>query len=85
MKKSKILSLNEKELTERMTNEDFARMERLEINISTLLNIYQDIAKASYNEDTEFEDISKILIHLEEIFETTKKNTKKWKKVDKTC
>lgn len=72
MKKDMILSLNEKELTERMTNEDFTRMERLGINISTLLNIYQDIGKASYNENTEFADISEILIHLEEIFETTK-------------
>lgn len=68
MKKGMILSLNEKELAERMTNEDFARMERLEINISTLLNLYQYVAKASYNEDIEYADISEILIYLEVIF-----------------
>ena len=38
MKKSKILSLNEKELAERMTNEDFGRMERLRINIDKLIS-----------------------------------------------
>lgn len=68
MKKGMILSLNEKELAERMTNEDFARMERLGINISTLLNLYQYVAKASYNEDIEYADISEILIYLEVIF-----------------
>ena len=67
MKKCRILLLNEKELTEIMTNEDFARMERLGINISTLLNVYQDVAKASYNEDIEYADISEILIYLEVI------------------
>ena len=76
MKKGMILSLNEKELAERMTNEDFVKMKRLGINISTLLNIYKTIAKASYNEDTELVDISEILIYLNEIFETPK-NTKK--------
>lgn len=67
MKKGRILLLNEKELTERMTNEDFARMERLGINISTLLNVYKDIAKAIYNEDTDV-DISDVLKYLEKIF-----------------
>ena len=68
MKKSKILLLTEKELAERMTNEDFTRMESLEINISTLLNVYQDVAKASYNEDIEYADISDVLKYLEKIF-----------------
>ena len=72
MKKSEILLLNEKELTERMTNEDFDRMERLGINISTLLNVYQDGAKASNDENIEYVDISELLIYLEEIFETSK-------------
>lgn len=67
MKKGRILLLNEKELTERMTNEDFARMERLEINISTLLNVYKDIAKAIYNKDIDI-DISDVLKYLEKIF-----------------
>lgn len=67
MKKDRILLLNEKELTERMTNEDFARMKRIGINISTLLNAYKDIAKAIYNEDTDV-DISDVLKYLEKIF-----------------
>lgn len=67
MKKGRILLLNEKELTERMTNEDFTRMERLGINISTLLNVYKDIAKAIYNKDTDI-DISDVLKYLEKIF-----------------
>ena len=67
MKKSKILLLNETELAERMTNEDFARMKRIGINISTLTNVYQDIAKAIYNEDTDV-DISDVLKYLEKIF-----------------
>lgn len=50
-----------------MTNEDFARMERLGINISTLLNVYKDIAKAIYNKDTDI-DISDVLKYLEKIF-----------------
>lgn len=67
MKKSKILLLTEKELAERMTNEDFVRMERIGINISTLLNVYKDIAKAIYNKDTEI-DISDVLKYSEKIF-----------------
>ena len=64
MKKSKILLLTEKELAERMTNEDFARMKRIRITISTLLNVYKDIAKAIYNEDTDV-DISDVLKYIE--------------------
>lgn len=67
MKKDIILSLNEKELAERMTNEDFARMKRIRITISTLLNVYKDIAKAIYNKDTDI-DISDVLKYLEKIF-----------------
>ena len=68
MKIKEILNLTSEELKEIMTEEEFERMQNLDLNENTLLDALQDSARLSEQEDDEeYITISTYLDYLEDM------------------
>lgn len=68
MKIKEILEMDEKKLGDLMTEEEFERMQDLNLNINTFLDALQDSARLSgQEEDEEHITISAYLDYLEEM------------------
>lgn len=68
MKIKEILNLTSEELKEMMTEEEFERMQNLDLNENTLLDALQDSARLSEQEDDEEHiTISAYLDYLEDM------------------
>ena len=68
MKIKEILEMDEKKLEDLMTEEEFERMQDLNLNINTFLDALQDSARLSgQEEDEEHITISAYLDYLEEM------------------